>query len=100
MSTIVIFTISKYTHIFENIELLPIKTVNITFFYYIGMAYFVAVAHSLKYMYQKEIGTLNSHNKLEPNKADSLANALLSAYSKHRNISLLFILLLLIHQFI
>ena len=64
------------------------------------MAYFVLVAHSLKYMYQKEIGMLNNHNKLEPNKDDTLANALLKAYSKHRNISFLFALLLIIYQFI
>lgn len=99
ISIIVILAASKYAYIIENVEILPIKTINITFFYYIGMAYFVVVAHSLKYMYQKEIGTLNNQNKLELNKEDALANALLKAYSKHRNISFLFILLLLICQF-
>ena len=33
VSIIAIFAISKYTHIIENIEILPIKTVDITFFY-------------------------------------------------------------------
>ena len=47
VSIISIFAISKYTHIIENIEILPIKTVDITFFLYLLEWLILYLLHTL-----------------------------------------------------